>query len=485
MLDRADASAPHRLASRLLGTGAGRAALLAVVSLPVLAVDGVRTVDADLPGLLAGLGRGAAVPAERGFLLEGVLPDAVGAGLARLGMAPAVLPLAWWGLGLALLAAVAALGLRRGEIRFSHLLLLAAFSHVADTLALWVGKFDPWLMAFLLLSAWWGRGASVAGAVLAAFCHPILAVLSTGGVVAVERALAGRLRLLQGAGVLVAAGADLALVHGLMPAVVGRASYAAGLATGILHDAALMAPPTLLSGGLVPFALVRHFAGPFRYGGRCGAALLGAWAAGALLVGCVLTLDHTRVLCLLTLAPAVAFLRLQPPGAGPERWDWGLFALLLLCRFALPHIDGDGAVASTPYPLAPWVDPAPARSVLPTAAGSARAPPPFWTDGGQVGGWTRPTRCRIAASTTMAASQWRPSAAAAAGDSPRDSCVTTSVGTTNPIQITTALPTAITHGPAWVGARMSAPARIDVSQNSATTAAATRAGEEPPPRTAR
>ena len=184
-------------------------------------------------------------------------------------------------------------------------------------------------------------------------------MLSTGGVVAVELALAGRLRLFQMAGVGFAAALDLALVHRLMPALVGRTGYAAGLAAGLLHDAALMGPPTLLSAALVPFFCMRRFAGPFRYGGRAGAALLGAWAAGALLVGCVLTLDHTRVVFLLTLAPAVAFLRGQTPGGDPDRWDWGLFALLLLCRLALPHIDGDGAVAATPYPLAPWTEPAP------------------------------------------------------------------------------------------------------------------------------
>ena len=107
----------------------------------------------------------------------------------------------------------------------------------------------------------------------------------------------------------------------------------------------------------MPFALVRCFAGPFRYGGRRGGALLGGWAAVVLFVGCGGILDHTRVLCLLTLAPALAFLRGQGRGIAMERWDWGLFALLVLCRLALAQIDGNGAVAATPYPLAPWVEP--------------------------------------------------------------------------------------------------------------------------------
>ena len=48
--------------------------------------------------------------------------------------------------------------------------------------------------------------------------------------------------------------------------------------------------------------------------------------------------------------------------------------------------------------------------------------------------------------------------------------VTASTGRTNPHQITTALPTVITHTPACDGARISAPARMAASQNSAATA---------------
>lgn len=360
MADRTDASLawPRALALRLLPTRGGRLALLALLALPVVLIDGVRSMDADLPGFLADLARGSvAVPAERGFLLEGLLTDGVGAGLARLGVPLDALALAWWGLGLLLLIAVLALSLRRGELAFRDLLLVVAFSHLVDTLALWVGKFDPWLMAFLVLSAWRAPAPALAGAVLAAACHPILAVLSTAGVVAVDLALDRRFRWTQAVAVAVAAGADLAVVHRVVPGLVDRAGYAENLATGILHDAALLALPTLVSAALVPFALVRRFAGPFGYGGRLGAAPLAAWAAVVLVVGCVATLDHTRVLCLLTLAPALAFLRHQGRGPAMERWDWGLFALLLLCRLALVHIDGDGAVASTPYPLAPWVGP--------------------------------------------------------------------------------------------------------------------------------
>ena len=360
MADRTDTSPawPRALALRFLPTRGGRLALLALLALPVVLVDGVRSMDADLPGFLAGLARGgAAVPAERGFLLEGLLTDGVGAGLARLGVPLGALALAWWGLGLLLLAAVLALSLQRGELAFRDLLLLVAFSHLVDTLALWVGKFDPWLMAFLVLSAWRAPAPALAGSVLAAACHPILAVLSTAGVVAVDFALDRRIRWAQAVAVAVAAGADLAVVHRVVPGLVDRTGYAENLATGLLHDAALLALPTLVSAALVPFALVRHFAGPFGYGGRQGAAPLAAWAGVVLFVGCVATLDHTRVLCLLTLAPALAFLRHQGRGCAMERWDWGLFALLLLCRLALAQIDGDGAIASTPYPLAPWSGP--------------------------------------------------------------------------------------------------------------------------------
>ena len=359
MADRTDVfpAWPRALALRLLPTPGGRLALLALLALPVVLVDGVRLVDTDLPATIAGLARAAPVAAERGFLLEGLLTDGIGLGLARAGVPPDLLAPVWWGLGVALLAAVAALSLRRGEIAFRDLLLLVAFSHGVDTLALWVGKFDPWLMGFLLLSAWRGTAPAVAGSVLAALCHPILAALSTAGIAAVDLALGWRLRWVQAGAVLVFAAADLALAHRALPGLVDRAGYVSNLAAGLLHDAALLALPTLVSAALVPFFLVRCFAGPFRYGGRGGAALLAFWAAAVLFVGCVATLDHTRVVFLLTLAPAVAFLRHHGRGPAPERWDWELFVLLTLCRLALPQIDGNGAVASTPYPLAPWEGP--------------------------------------------------------------------------------------------------------------------------------
>ncbi len=360
MLDRIDDTPrwARTVALRLLPTRGGRGALLALLIAPVLLINGVRPVDGELPVYLAGWARGAlVVPPRRGFLLEGLLPDALGAALAHLGLSPDLLTYAWWGLGLALLGAVLALSLRRGELAFRHLLLLVAFSHLADTLALWVGKFDPLLMACLLLSAWRRTAPATLGSALAGFCHPILAVLSTAGVLAVDLALGRGLRWIQAGAALLAAGADLALVHRLLPDVVGRTGYVANLLAGLLHDAALLGAPTLVSAALVPFFLVRRFAGPFRYGGRRGAALLALWAAPVLLVACVLTLDHTRVMTLLTFAPAVVFLRAQEGGGRPEGWDWGAFALLFLCRLALPQIDGNGAVAATPYPLAPWVEP--------------------------------------------------------------------------------------------------------------------------------
>ena len=360
MLDRSD-DPPGRfraVALRLLPTRRGRAALLALLVAPVLLIGGLRPVDGDLPLYLAAWARGvAAVPPRRGFLLEGLLPDALGAALARLGLSPDLLAYAWWGLGLVLLGAVLALSLRRGELAYRHLLLLVAFSHLADTLALWVGKFDPLLMACLLLSAWRRPGPATLGSVLAGFCHPILAALSTAGVLAVDLALGRGPRWIQAGATLLAAAADLALVHRLLPDLVGRSGYVAHLLPGLLHDAALLGAPTLVSAALVPFFLVRRFAGPFRYGGRRGAALLALWTAPVLLVACVLTLDHTRVMTLLTFAPALAFLRAQEGGDRPEGWDWGAFALLFLCRLALAQIDGNGAVAATPYPLAPWVEP--------------------------------------------------------------------------------------------------------------------------------
>lgn len=355
--------------ARLLPTRGGRLALLALLAVPVLLVHGVRPVDGDVAVQLGALARGAPLHADRIFLLEGLLPDALGAGLARLGLPAGLMPHAWWSLGLAGFAAAVACSLLGNELSFRDLLLLVAFTHLVDTLALWVGKFDPLLLALLTLSAWRRPVPAVAGSALAAFCHPLLATLSTVGVAAVDVALGRGVRQVQVAAVAAAAAVDLAAVHALLPGFVGRDRYMADLVWGLLHDAALLGPVTLVSGALVPFALVRRFAGPFRFGTAAGATLMGLWAGSALFVACVMTLDHTRVLFLLTFAPAVAFLRGQ--GAAPDRaahgmarWDWSLFALLFLCRLALPHIDGNGAVSATPYPLAPWVEPAPRQPVV-------------------------------------------------------------------------------------------------------------------------
>ena len=196
-----------------------------------------------------------------------------------------------------------------------------------------------------------------------------MATAEPRGVAAGDRARARGVRWTQVAAVATAAAADLSAVHVLLPGFVGRDRYMADLVWGLLHDAALLGPMTLVSAALVPFALLRRFAGPFRYGTGVGATLLGLWAGSALLVACVMTLDHTRVLSLLTFAPAVAFLREQRQARDcgtrdMERWDWSLFALLFLCRLALPQVDGNGAVSATPYPLAPWVEPAPRPPVV-------------------------------------------------------------------------------------------------------------------------
>ena len=361
MADRTDTSPawPRALALRFLPTRGGRLALLALLALPVVLVDGVRSMDADLPGFLAGLARGgAAVPAERGFLLEGLLTDGVGAGLARLGVPLGALALAWWGLGLLLLAAVLALSLRRGELAFRDLLLLVAFSHLVDTLALWVGKFDPWLMAFLVLSAWRAPAPALAGSVLAAACHPILAVLSTAGVAAVDFALERRIRWAQAVAVAVAAGADLAVVHRVVPGLVDRTGYAENLATGLLHDAALLALPTLVSAALVPFALVRHFAGPFGYGrpaGGRGARRLGGRRAVRGLRGDAR--PHAGAV------PAHARAHGWPSCAtrgGAARWSAGIGGSSpCCCCAAWPSRRSTGTARSppTPYPLAPWSGP--------------------------------------------------------------------------------------------------------------------------------
>ena len=89
-------------------------------------------------------------------------------------------------------------------------------------------------------------------------------------------------------------------------------------------------------------------------------------------------------------------------------------------------------------------------------------------------GLVSPMPCITAACASITASHHAESPRLVATDCPRSTRPTVSVGSTKPIQMTNALPSAIVHALAVTGARISAPARIEPSQKHASAAPAMR-----------
>ncbi len=339
----------------MVSTGRGRLAFLSALVLSIVLVTGIRSLDQDLPGYLIDIARDRvpAVPPGRGFLLEGLLGDGIGVGLAWAGLGRDLLRVGWWAGGLAILCWVVVGSVRTRVLSFPHLALLVAFSHVVDTLGLYVGKLDPLLLGLLIASTWPARGVAAFASALAALCNPLLALMSSAGVFAVGNALDGRRRWLPVLAASAAAAVDLAIVHRLFPVLVDRSGYVAAQLPALLRSAAAFGLPALLSAAVLPFLQIWFLSGRFRFGTGLGRAVLAVWAAGAALVACVLTYDHTRVLSLLCIAPCIAFLRRQGDPAPFEEATgraWGMFAILFATRLLVPHIEGDGYLLNAWWP---------------------------------------------------------------------------------------------------------------------------------------
>lgn len=350
---------PHPQGRSQAAAALGLAAL-ATAATVVLFAGARRFTDDDYVRYLVDLAQGApaVLQARKTFLLEGLLPDALIYGLGAAGLAGTTAAYVVWCAGVGLLALTLAAAVRDRALSPVALLALLAFSRIADTLSLWIGKPDPLLMAFLVMSASRRRALGWTGAALAALTHPMLALVSASGLLLVQYLRDGRGRWGQAALTLGVAVADLALVKALFPHSVGREGYFLAHLPYVALRGLQVGAPAFVSGIVAPVAALLALGARPLGTGPLGKALPVLWLAGVGVLTSVLTLDHTRDACLATLAPFVAFLDGQPldlrlrgrPFAG-----WVVVALFAM-RLTSPHFDESGAQLFHWRPLAGWTE---------------------------------------------------------------------------------------------------------------------------------
>jgi hypothetical protein len=318
-------------------------AVIVIICFLIILFQGLRFSDSDYPGIFKIMlsSNISLIDPTKGYLVEGIIQDLIGISYTAMGFTPLTTQLLWWISGLVLIVIVVAFSINNGSISCSDLVLIVAFSRVIDTLSLWVGKFDPFLLSFLILTANKNRKVALAGIVLAGLSHPIVAVISTAGVVLIETAFVG---IWFRAGIVAALSAalvDAALFHYFFPSLLSRSGMLWMWAPGILSNSAHWGLIALLSSILVPFLSIQHFKPPLRFVANANAILLVSWIFLVVIISCVAVLDHTRVACLLTIAPLIVLLRSQnsrndTTSVTPDFSKF--FVILLLSRLVIPHI---------------------------------------------------------------------------------------------------------------------------------------------------
>ena len=169
-------------------------------------------------------------------------------------------------------------------------------------------------------------------------------MISTAGVVLVEIAFVGIWFPVAIVAVLSAALMDAALFHYFFPSLLSRPGLWWTTLPEIWQRSRHWVLITLLSSILVPFLSIQYFKPPLRFVANTHATLLVSWIFLIVVISVIL-LDHTRVACLLTIAPLIVFLRSQNSrndnvGVAPDFSK--PFVILLLSRLVIPHIYEDG-----------------------------------------------------------------------------------------------------------------------------------------------
>lgn len=322
--------------------------IIFIVCASIIFFQGLRFSDPDYPDLITTLFSSgvSSIPPTKGYLVEGLLGDFIGLAYLAAGLKGFAAQLAWWISGLVLLAAAIAFSIRNRSTSIIDVVLIVSFTRLIDTLSVWGGKFDPFLLAFLVLTANRDKRVALAGIVLAAFTHPLVGLISTAGVVLVEATFSGLWFRAAIVTVLLAAIADVVLFNYLFPALMDRPNIVLTILPRLLDSGLRWGLPTFVSALLLPFLFIQLFKPPFRLPRNSTTVLLMLWALVAAFTSCVMVLDHTRVACLLTVAPLIVFLRWQNSFRGDQATTSGLahdamrlFVVLFLARLVIPHID--------------------------------------------------------------------------------------------------------------------------------------------------
>jgi len=320
---------------------------IVIICCLIVFFQGLQFTDLDYPDIFKALlsSNISSIDPTKGYLVEGILEDLIGVSYVAMGFKPLTTQLLWWISGLVLLVIVVAYSINDRSISYPDLVLIVAFSRVIDTLSMWIGKFDPFLLSFLILTANKKRTVALVGIVLAGLSHPILAVISTAGVVLVEIAFVGIWFPAAIVAVLSAALVDAALFYYFFPSLLSTPRFVWTIVPEILHSSEHWGLIALLSSILVPFLSIQHFKPAFRFVANTHTIFLFSWILIIAIVSCAVVLDHTRVACLLTIAPLIVFLRSQNlrndnAGVGPDFSE--PFVILLLSRLVIPHISEGG-----------------------------------------------------------------------------------------------------------------------------------------------
>jgi len=304
----------------------------------IVAFQGLRRCDIDLAQYFYSIdhGRPFQLQPSHAFLLEGILADCIG---LMFGWAPIL----WSVVGIVLLAFTFRSSLRNNTISLYSLILVLAFSRLPDTLGQWVGKLDPFLFCFLLLSVNRNRAVSMAGTALAAFCAPVGAVISAIGVKCVYAASGTDDKQPRVYIAALAAAADLILFKIIFGNRQSRFEYIAGELPRLARNGLSYGALTLLASIIVPLITIFCFVRPPAIRGRRSAMLAG-WFCFVVILSCLLTLDHTRVATMLLFAPLMALLQVSERREFPATREFKalLFGAFLAARLVIPHIDETG-----------------------------------------------------------------------------------------------------------------------------------------------
>jgi hypothetical protein len=317
-------------------------ALFVFVPLAIIVVQGFATADKDFAFYLRDIVQHApfAVPAARQFLFEGALEDLIGLVLSQSGASPYMVDFDWTLINFAALGSSIVYSVYNRSLSPLNLLFILAFSRLVDVLAIYLGEFDPLLLAFLVLSANKSKSASIIGCVGAAFCHPLAAMVSICGVFAVELLLARRWNVLVVAVTFVACMLDYLAVHLMFPTLGNRLAFALQYYQSVIRNNLQWALPTMISAIVVPFFSIQIFRPAIRIDSRFAAGVALLWLFGVVLISCFLTQDLTRDALIITLAPMIVFLRLSPqppPEIFKNRQVIAVLALLFSCRVVIPN----------------------------------------------------------------------------------------------------------------------------------------------------